>query len=155
MKLINFTYFLLTKMKHDFKKMEEEMDKLAANMSTITEFSEKITGTLQGKRQQITKLSGVHALLKKVLCSSVWFSDIILQISVYILDICCWQSLLKLFSSLFLKQYRGSGRGGPEPAFPLFSHENHASRAVFHHYPESRFSFPKKHIHLQSNFYKS
>ena len=62
-------------MKHDFKKMEEEMDKLAANMSTITEFSEKITGTLQGKRQQITKLSGVHALLKKVLhaCTSVLF----------------------------------------------------------------------------------
>ena len=53
-------------MKHDFKKMEEEMDKLRENMSTITEFSEKITGTLQGKRQQITKLSGVHALLKKV-----------------------------------------------------------------------------------------
>ena len=51
------------------------MDKLAANMSTITEFSEKITGTLQGKRQQITKLSGVHALLKKVLHFSVWFSD--------------------------------------------------------------------------------
>ncbi|KAJ7336605.1 hypothetical protein OS493_011823 [Desmophyllum pertusum] len=56
----------IRKMKHDFKKMEEEMDKLAANMSTITEFSEKITGTLQGKRQQITKLSGVHALLKKL-----------------------------------------------------------------------------------------
>lgn len=53
-------------MKHDFKKMEEEMDKLKKNMSTITDFSEKITGTLQGKRQQITKLSGVHALLKKV-----------------------------------------------------------------------------------------
>lgn len=53
-------------MKHDFKKMEEEMDKLRDNMSTITEFSEKITGTLQGKRQQITKLSGVHTLLKKV-----------------------------------------------------------------------------------------
>ena len=68
-------------MKHDFKKMEEEMDKLAANMSTITEFSEKITGTLQGKRQQITKLSGVHALLKKVLCFSVWFSDIIVQVT--------------------------------------------------------------------------
>lgn len=65
-KFINFTYLLFTKMKHDFKKMEEEMDKLAANMSTITEFSEKITGTLQGKRQQITKLSGVHTLLKKV-----------------------------------------------------------------------------------------
>ena len=76
-------------MKHDFKKMEEEMDKLAANMSTITEFSEKITGTLQGKRQQITKLSGVHALLKKVLCFSVWFSDIILQFSVYIVHLSC------------------------------------------------------------------
>ncbi|KAL9983794.1 hypothetical protein ACROYT_G006024 [Oculina patagonica] len=56
----------IRKMKHDFKKMEEEMDKLAKNMSTITDFSEKITGTLQGKRQQITKLSGVHALLKKL-----------------------------------------------------------------------------------------
>lgn len=54
-------------MKHDFKKMEDEMDKLRDNMSTITEFSEKITGTLQGKRQQITKLSGVHTLLKKVM----------------------------------------------------------------------------------------
>lgn len=56
-----------SKMKHDFKKMEDEMDKLRENMSTITEFSEKITGTLQGKRQQITKLSGVHTLLKKVI----------------------------------------------------------------------------------------
>ncbi|CAH3122940.1 unnamed protein product [Pocillopora meandrina] len=56
----------IRKMKHDFKKMEEEMDKLKKNMSTITDFSEKITGTLQGKRQQITKLSGVHALLKKL-----------------------------------------------------------------------------------------
>lgn len=60
--------YFIQKMKHDFKKMEEEMDKLRENMSTITEFSEKITGTLQGKRQQITKLSGVHALLKKVFC---------------------------------------------------------------------------------------
>lgn len=56
----------IRKMKHDFKKMEDEMDKLRENMSTITEFSEKITGTLQGKRQQITKLSGVHTLLKKL-----------------------------------------------------------------------------------------
>ena len=50
------------------------MDKLRENMSTITEFSEKITGTLQGKRQQITKLSGVHTLLKKVnLCQLLMF----------------------------------------------------------------------------------
>ena len=54
-------------MKHDFKKMEDEMQNLSENMSSITEFSEKISGTLQDKRQQITKLSGVHALLKKVL----------------------------------------------------------------------------------------
>ena len=53
-------------MKHDFKKMEDEMDKLAFNMSAITDFSEKISSTLQEKRQQITKLSGVHSLLKKV-----------------------------------------------------------------------------------------
>ena len=53
-------------MKHDFKKMEDEMDKLANNMSAITEFSDKISGTLQEKRQHITKLSGVHTLLKKV-----------------------------------------------------------------------------------------
>lgn len=55
------------KMKHDFKKMEEEMTELEKNMSAITDFSEKISGTLQDKRQQITKLSGVHTLLTKVL----------------------------------------------------------------------------------------
>lgn len=54
-------------MKHDFKKMEEEMTELEKNMSAITDFSEKISGTLQDKRQQITKLSGVHTLLTKVL----------------------------------------------------------------------------------------
>ena len=75
-------------MKHDFKKMEEEMDKLAANMSTITEFSEKITGTLQGKRQQITKLSGVHALLKKVLC--LFFRS---SFTFYKLDLVCLKNI--------------------------------------------------------------
>lgn len=53
-------------MKHDFKKMEDEMTKLKDNMTAITDFSEKISGTLQDKRQQITKLSGVHSLLTKV-----------------------------------------------------------------------------------------
>lgn len=60
-----FSYFSL-KMKHDFKKMEEEMTELEKNMSAITDFSEKISSTLQDKRQQITKLSGVHSLLTKV-----------------------------------------------------------------------------------------
>ena len=53
-------------MKNDFKKMEEEMDKLSVKMSAITEFNDKISNTLQDKRLQITKLSGVHALLRKV-----------------------------------------------------------------------------------------
>lgn len=46
--------------------MEDEMDHLATNMATITEFSGSISNTLQDRRQQITKLSGVHTLLKKV-----------------------------------------------------------------------------------------
>lgn len=45
-------------MKNDFKKMEDEMDRLSANMSTITEFSARISGTLQDQHAQITKLSG-------------------------------------------------------------------------------------------------
>lgn len=53
-------------MKNDFKKMEDEMDHLATNMAAITDFSAKISGTLQDRRQEITKLAGVHALLKKV-----------------------------------------------------------------------------------------
>lgn len=54
-------------MKNDFKKMEDEMDHLATNMATITEFSGNISAALQDRRQQITKLSGVHTLLKKVI----------------------------------------------------------------------------------------
>ncbi|KAJ9591233.1 hypothetical protein L9F63_002239 [Diploptera punctata] len=53
-------------MKNDFKKMEDEMDLLAANMESITSFSEQISCTLQDTRQQITKLSGVHSLLKRL-----------------------------------------------------------------------------------------
>ena len=54
-------------MKHDFKKMENEMEQLAIKMSSITEFSSTISSTLAERRQQITKLSGVHTLLKKVI----------------------------------------------------------------------------------------
>lgn len=55
-------------MKNDFKKMEDEMDELTSNMAAIMDLSDKISGTLQGRRQQITKLAGVHTLLKKVSC---------------------------------------------------------------------------------------
>ncbi|EDV19742.1 uncharacterized protein TRIADDRAFT_61756 [Trichoplax adhaerens] len=56
----------IKKMKHDFKKMENEMEQLAIKMSSITEFSSNISSTLAERRQQITKLSGVHTLLKKL-----------------------------------------------------------------------------------------
>jgi hypothetical protein len=53
-------------MKNDFRKMEDEMDHLATNMAAIVDFSGTISNTLQDRRQQITKLAGVHTLLKKV-----------------------------------------------------------------------------------------
>ncbi|OCT81748.1 hypothetical protein XELAEV_18024256mg [Xenopus laevis] len=56
----------IRKMKNDFKKMEDEMDGLATNMAVITEFSARISSTLQVSHQQITKLSGVHTLLRKL-----------------------------------------------------------------------------------------
>ncbi|XP_071440751.1 vacuolar protein sorting-associated protein 51 homolog [Hetaerina americana] len=67
----NYNKFILAtdtirKMKSDFKQMEDEMELLAANMESITVFSEQISSTLQDTRQKITKLSGVHSLLKKL-----------------------------------------------------------------------------------------
>ncbi|KAJ0004312.1 hypothetical protein NQD34_010526 [Periophthalmus magnuspinnatus] len=56
----------IRKMKNDFKKMEDEMDCLSANMAAITDFSARISGTLQDQHVQITKLSGVHTLLRKL-----------------------------------------------------------------------------------------
>ncbi|XP_028323310.1 vacuolar protein sorting-associated protein 51 homolog [Gouania willdenowi] len=56
----------IRKMKNDFKKMEDEMDCLSANMEAITDFSARISGTLQDQHTQITKLSGVHTLLRKL-----------------------------------------------------------------------------------------
>lgn len=56
----------IRKMKNDFKKMEDEMDCLSTNMAAITDFSARISGTLQDQHVQITKLSGVHTLLRKL-----------------------------------------------------------------------------------------
>lgn len=53
-------------MKSDFKMMETEMDLLAQNMESITSFSQQISSTLQDTREQISKLSGVHSLLKRL-----------------------------------------------------------------------------------------
>jgi len=65
---------VVLQMKNDFKRMEDEMDLLAANMAEITEFSARISDTLQDRRQQISQLSGVHTLLKKVaICVSAFY----------------------------------------------------------------------------------
>ncbi|XP_023029849.2 vacuolar protein sorting 51 [Leptinotarsa decemlineata] len=56
----------IKKMKNDFKKMETEMDLLASNMASITSFSDQINSTLQGTREKISKLSGIHTLLQKL-----------------------------------------------------------------------------------------
>lgn len=42
------------------------MDLLASNMESITSFSDQISSTLNDTRTQISKLSGVHSLLKRL-----------------------------------------------------------------------------------------
>lgn len=56
----------IRKMKDNFNKMESEMNQLMGKMNKITTFSDQITGTLQGTRSQLTKLSGKHSLLKRL-----------------------------------------------------------------------------------------
>lgn len=56
----------IRKMKTDFKKMETEMNLLVSKMTTITDFSGEITGTLQGTRQHLCKLAEKHSLLQKL-----------------------------------------------------------------------------------------
>ena len=53
-------------MKNDFHRMEDEMGKLDSTLSTVMDFSDKVSSALQEKREQIAKLSGVHILLQKV-----------------------------------------------------------------------------------------
>lgn len=52
----------IRKMKSDFRKMEDEMDRLATNMAVITDFSARISATLQDRHERITKLGGVPGL---------------------------------------------------------------------------------------------
>lgn len=56
----------IKKMKNDFKQMEEEMDLLASNMTSITSSAEHIYTTLEPSRQKISKLSNTHALLQRL-----------------------------------------------------------------------------------------
>eukprot|EP00112_Aurelia_sp_Birch-Aquarium-sp1_P006498 Seg1716.21 transcript_id=Seg1716.21/GoldUCD/mRNA.D3Y31 product="Vacuolar protein sorting-associated protein 51" protein_id=Seg1716.21/GoldUCD/D3Y31 len=56
----------IKKMKNDFHRMEDEMGKLDSTLSTVMDFSDKVSSALQEKREQISKLSGVHILLQKL-----------------------------------------------------------------------------------------
>lgn len=56
----------IRKMKNDFKQMETDMNLLRSKMQNITTFSEQITGTLQGTRSQLCRLSEKHSLLKRL-----------------------------------------------------------------------------------------
>lgn len=67
----NYNKFILAtdtirKMKSDFKVMEDEMEKLVTDMSQIASFANNISSNLQDRRQQITKLSNIHELLKNL-----------------------------------------------------------------------------------------
>lgn len=59
-------------MKNDFHKMEDEMGKLDSTLSTVMDFSDKVSIALKEKRGQISKLSGVHILLQKVLVKNLF-----------------------------------------------------------------------------------
>ncbi|ALC42067.1 CG15087 [Drosophila busckii] len=56
----------IRKMKDDFKQMESDVNLLMNKMQSITTFSEQITGTLQGTRSQLCRLSEKHSLLKRL-----------------------------------------------------------------------------------------
>ncbi|XP_001360415.2 vacuolar protein sorting-associated protein 51 homolog [Drosophila pseudoobscura] len=56
----------IRKMKDDFKQMESDVNLLMTKMQSITTFSEQITGTLQGTRSQLCRLSEKHSLLKRL-----------------------------------------------------------------------------------------
>lgn len=56
----------IRQMKSDFKKMEDVMENLVSKMSDITEFNDKINNTFHDKRNEISRLSGINNLLKKL-----------------------------------------------------------------------------------------
>ena len=56
----------IRRMRSDFKTMEEEMERLVVNMEDITVFNERINHTFRDKRSELTRLSGINSLLKKL-----------------------------------------------------------------------------------------
>ncbi|XP_025207778.1 vacuolar protein sorting-associated protein 51 homolog [Melanaphis sacchari] len=67
----NYNKFILAtdtigKMKNDFKSLEEDMEMLLSKMDEITHTSEIITSNLHANRDEISKLSETHTLLKRL-----------------------------------------------------------------------------------------
>ena len=53
-------------MKDDFQHLEDDMTHLGARMEEITSSSNSINSALEDRKKEISKLCGVHHLLKKV-----------------------------------------------------------------------------------------
>ena len=54
-------------MKDDFQRLEDDMTHLSSRMEEITTSSNSINSALTDRKREISKLCGVHHLLKKVL----------------------------------------------------------------------------------------
>ena len=53
-------------MKDDFQHLEDDMTHLSSRMEEIISSSNSINSALSDRKREITKLCGVHHLLKKV-----------------------------------------------------------------------------------------
>ncbi|CAG7831601.1 unnamed protein product [Allacma fusca] len=67
----NYNKFILAtdtirKMKTDFREMEDKMVLLSDNIGRITQSSAQISDGLKEKRDKVSRLSGIHDLLKKL-----------------------------------------------------------------------------------------
>ena len=65
----------IIQMKNDFRKMEDEMNKLDSTLMSVTQFSDKVNTALHEKRSHISQLSGVHTLLHKVTSVAIHRND--------------------------------------------------------------------------------
>ena len=66
-------------MKDDFQHLEDDMTHLSSRMEEIISSSNSINSALSDRKREITKLCGVHHLLKKV--SAVLNPDLTVALS--------------------------------------------------------------------------
>ena len=59
-------------MKDDFQHLEDDMTHLSSRMEEIISSSNSINSSLSDRKREITKLCGVHHLLKKVCIHWLW-----------------------------------------------------------------------------------